>query len=515
MAQLNDTLVRGRLNANKIYENGTAIDDKFGSSLELSTTSSAVEIKLKNVNGGELGKASIPLASVSSDVSVTDPTVNITLHYDGITPATSTTNYWFEVYHTNTNGTASSSLEVNSAGYISSSLGNTSTDSSGISPVMKYRKHDTDDKNVAFQAGNSARVYIKEGSITYGTTGVGTQFTTANDSSDKKYINLSAGYYPNTFIQIGTALTDFNSDATANFILNGYNAYDEAANKITGTIPVNDLALDTYFTTTNTGLASLTTGNFINKILSTDTSNVGSPTTKLTRYLKKGSVGVTLNSPVDNGTTTGTTVTTKNFKISGTKSVTPGWTTNSEVSITEKGYTVRDASNFSLAVSSISGSSEVSVGSTADNDDYLTVTANDLSVTATASASTQGWFSSTGSKKASNIDTQIVGKIKAAEFENITASTASTAVSLVKTGGYSGTKNISAITIPSGKSLDISGEGSGVVSSGKSLNISGEGTVKVSNSKALSKIENSYNIETLEINTAGRTKNWLNICNRK
>ena len=74
----------------------------------------------------------------------------------------------------------------------------------------------------------------------------------------------------------------------------------------------------------------------------------------------------------------------------------------------------RAASGYSLSVSSISGSSDVIVGTTKTNNKYP-VTANNISVTATLSASTAGWFSS-GSATDGDTDSVSVGYINEAEF---------------------------------------------------------------------------------------------------
>lgn len=84
----------------------------------------------------------------------------------------------------------------------------------------------------------------------------------------------------------------------------------------------------------------------------------------------------------------------------------------------------RAASGFSLAVSSVSGSSAVTVGELSGEN--YPITANNLSITATLSASTAGWFS-TGSATDSDTDSVTVGIMPAAiiggSSSNATATT--------------------------------------------------------------------------------------------
>lgn len=174
-----------------------------------------------------------------------------------------------------------------------------------------------------------------------------------------------------------------------------------------------------------------------------------------------GSASVTY-SLTSNGTTTGTAVTTQNFKIDETKSVTTGWI-SSVTSTGDTNYSVRSASSWSLSVSSISGSSEVSVGTLSSG--YYPIVASNLSVTATGSASTAGWSSSTGSITDSDTDSQTVGKIKAGSctvagggLSGGGLSKGSGSVSASGTGITLGTKTTTQPT--SGSYITVTGSGS-------------------------------------------------------
>lgn len=89
----------------------------------------------------------------------------------------------------------------------------------------------------------------------------------------------------------------------------------------------------------------------------------------------------------------------------------------------------RAASGLSLSVSSVSGSSAVTVG-TLSNGNYP-ITANNLSITATLTASTAGWFSS-GSATDSDTDSVTVGTMPAATISG--SSTNATATTTVAPG---------------------------------------------------------------------------------
>lgn len=89
----------------------------------------------------------------------------------------------------------------------------------------------------------------------------------------------------------------------------------------------------------------------------------------------------------------------------------------------------RAASGLSLSVSSVSGSSAVTVG-TLSNGNYP-ITANNLSITATLTASTAGWFSS-GSATDSDTDSVTVGIMPAATISG--SSSNATATTIVAPG---------------------------------------------------------------------------------
>lgn len=101
----------------------------------------------------------------------------------------------------------------------------------------------------------------------------------------------------------------------------------------------------------------------------------------------------------------------------------------------------RAASGFSLSVSSVSGNSDVSVGTLSDN--KYPIIANNLGIAGTLTASTPGWFS-TGSATDSDTDNVTVGKMAAAV---ITASaTGATATTTVAPGTVSISANTTAVT---------------------------------------------------------------------
>lgn len=106
-----------------------------------------------------------------------------------------------------------------------------------------------------------------------------------------------------------------------------------------------------------------------------------------------------------------TSVTSRYFKVTPSTTHTAGYIAAGTLTGTVSNYTVRAASSWSLSVSSISGSSEVSVGTLSSG--YYPIVASNLSVTATGTASTAGWSSSTDSITDSDTDSQTVGKIKA------------------------------------------------------------------------------------------------------
>ena len=99
------------------------------------------------------------------------------------------------------------------------------------------------------------------------------------------------------------------------------------------------------------------------------------------------------------------------------------------------------ASNYSLNVSSISGSNDVSVGTLADG--KYPIVASNVSVTATLSAGTAGWFSS-GSATDSDTDNVTVGKMQAA---TITASSSNaTATTTVAPGNVTINSDSTSVT---------------------------------------------------------------------
>ena len=111
------------------------------------------------------------------------------------------------------------------------------------------------------------------------------------------------------------------------------------------------------------------------------------------------------------------------------------------------------ASGYTLSVSSISGNSAVTVGTLSSG--YYPITANNLSVTATLSAGTAGWFSS-GSATDSDTDGVTVGKIAAGSATGPTSLSASSAtvttgtntITLTKTG-VTTTPTVTAGYVPS------------------------------------------------------------------
>lgn len=100
------------------------------------------------------------------------------------------------------------------------------------------------------------------------------------------------------------------------------------------------------------------------------------------------------------------------------------------------------ASGFTLEVGSISGNSAVTVGSLSGG--YYTLTANNLSVTATLKANPHGWFSQ-GSATDSDIDGVTIGKIA--------AGSCTIAGGVLSTSGFS--KTDLALTLSSGSSTNM------------------------------------------------------------
>jgi hypothetical protein len=104
----------------------------------------------------------------------------------------------------------------------------------------------------------------------------------------------------------------------------------------------------------------------------------------------------------------------------------------------------RPASDFSLTVSDVSGTSNVTVGELSDG--YYPLTANNLSVSATLQAQEAGWFS-TGNATDADVDGVTVGKMAAAVIaSDTTGTTASVSVTP------------SAVSIAANKQASVSGK---------------------------------------------------------
>ena len=103
---------------------------------------------------------------------------------------------------------------------------------------------------------------------------------------------------------------------------------------------------------------------------------------------------------------------------------------------------IKSASGYSLSVTSISGSSDVTVGTKDANNKYP-LTANNISVTGTFSASTNGWFSSSSATD-SDTDNVVIGKMAEAAITG--TATNATATTTVAPGTVSIAKDTTAVS---------------------------------------------------------------------
>ena len=77
---------------------------------------------------------------------------------------------------------------------------------------------------------------------------------------------------------------------------------------------------------------------------------------------------------------------------------------------------ITQSTGYSLNVTSISGSTDVTVGTKNTSTNKYPIKASNISVTGTLSASTHGWFSSSGSVTDSDTDNVTIGNMPAADF---------------------------------------------------------------------------------------------------
>lgn len=138
-------------------------------------------------------------------------------------------------------------------------------------------------------------------------------------------------------------------------------------------------------------------------------------------YIPAGSTAPTATlATLSSAGSSASTVTSRYFKVTPSSTNTIGYLANASSTGTEKNYTVRAASGWSLSASEVKGSDVISLGSLESG--YYPVIASNLSVTATGTASTSGWTSSTGSITDTDIDSQTVGKIGAGTISTGSAS---------------------------------------------------------------------------------------------
>lgn len=235
MAQLHDTLIRGRLNASKIYENGKAIDDKFASKIDLRTTTSALYIDLKSDSDKTLGSVEIPAGTITVGTTITNPTVSVATKTTNITTVNSS-DFSVNVSYSETAGSSVSSANLTKAGYISSSIGTRNGNTSGIDAAVTI-----DSNNV-----NSKTIYIKAGTLarSVSTTGYTNKITDDLKKMDNgDYLLINEGYYTNSYLSLADMLENFEGltgtyiEAEGNDILLNEWAYNDAGTKIVGTIP--------------------------------------------------------------------------------------------------------------------------------------------------------------------------------------------------------------------------------------------------------------------------------------
>lgn len=285
----------------------------------------------------------IPTNSITGSVTeLNAPSVSVSGTTTGISTSASSTNFYFTISATGTNGSVKGKA---TAGATTGIVAANSTNTSGATTITPSI------------SGNGNKIYIKTG-ILSNTASSGIKYdeitakTTTENTGPGQHISgkgaviipeqgalyLNEGYYSNIKISLGTLIPDDTSlpNAGDSHILSGYEAYDTNGKKLVGTI-VN---IDEKLSNTNIGFslsgltltasasipAGYTSGKSLSNNYTISSLNVAADKTlnSITLSAKgSGAVAGTLSSLTNNGVITELSGTSGVIsKISGTHSIT-------------------------------------------------------------------------------------------------------------------------------------------------------------------------------------------------
>jgi hypothetical protein len=260
---------------------------------------------------------------------------------------------------------------------------------------------------------------------------------TTSRSASTGYVTLTAGSGSAVFA-IGTGDSENSNNTSLQVLDSTPSSGVYYTLSLTGSGTVSGIGCGVV----NTGEGWISSGSTTsnNSSSASKTSN----TTTLTRYIVKSVHGNAVSGSLPSsisGRTSGTYVDLE-IQPKGYLKIPAGYSPIDRyiyANVADVSSEARSASGFSLNVSSISGSDTVTVGTLTSG--YYPVIANNLSVTATLSASTTGWFSS-GSAKDDDTDNVTVGKMAAA-VASVTGSTTASSPRIARsTTAVSGATNV-------------------------------------------------------------------------
>ena len=345
--------------------------------------------------------------SASASVTASSVTVGIGYNPSAVTVSTSASSTGNKTGNTATTTAATASDSKNSKIYLKASAITTSSTNDGMSTY--FNSGTASDKNVTIIPKYTATAGYKPAEST-AITGGGTSYwkiKTTTRSAGAGSVTLTAG---NGTVTLTRGSGDSGSSSASNLDLKT-------------TAPTSGV----YYTLTATGKGTVT--GYGSGSVSTGTGWVtsGSTSSNNSSTATKDSNTATtygyIMKSVNDSVVTGSIPTVPNGALGieiqpyGYVKIPAGYNPQDRYIYANKanaGGEATAASGYSLAVSNTtgaSGSSTVSVGTLADGN--YPIIANNLSITATLTASTPGWFSS-GSATDSDVDSITVGKMAAA-----------------------------------------------------------------------------------------------------